>query len=147
MRETELGIAGAVALATLLTVSGCRNAQDPIRARRAEPATAAAITLPGPTIEFVAEPSHGPAVSFAVEGTLVGLARGQSIELENASGDALTLAKNGPFQFATGLGRKPGAELRVKRRPPGRSCQVKNEDTIPAGGADVVNVTVTCLDR
>ncbi|MBF5003154.1 IPTL-CTERM sorting domain-containing protein [Diaphorobacter caeni] len=80
---------------------------------------------------------------YRVGGSLSGLQAGQSVVLLNNGGDALTLAADGVFHFASMINAGASYDVAVGTQPSGQTC------TVSAGSgsnvsADVGNVVVTC---
>lgn len=83
--------------------------------------------------------------THTVGGGLTGLASGKSVTLRNNGGDDLTLSGNGAFTFATALTDGSAYAVTVALPPAGQTCSVEHgSGTI--GGADVVDVAVSCVD-
>ena len=81
-----------------------------------------------------------------VGGQLSGLTPGESITLQNNSGDNLTLSSNGPFTFVTpvaGNGAYHVAILNSPAVPIAQTCTVSNASGT-VGTAPVTNVTIAC---
>jgi hypothetical protein len=82
-------------------------------------------------------------VSFTVGGTLIGLASGSSITLQDNGGDDLTLSSNGAFSFPTSLASgKPFAVTLLTENPP-QSCAV-SAGTGTVGNGNVTTIVVNC---
>jgi environmental stress-induced protein Ves len=83
--------------------------------------------------------------TFTIGGTVTGL-QGSGLVLRNNGGDDLTIAGNGPFQFAAKLA--PGATYNVTVRTnpsnPAQTCAVTNA-TGTVSGSSIANITVTCM--
>lgn len=86
------------------------------------------------------------AQTFAVGGTLEGLAEGASVVVKNNGADALTLRADGAFRFATPVAYDGGYSVTVGTQPAGQTCSVS------AGAGDGVTAEVStprvqCSDR
>ena len=85
--------------------------------------------------------------TYAVGGTVTGLAAGDSVVLLNNAGDATTVSGNTSFKFPTRLAPGAGYSVSVGTRP---TSPISQNCTVTAGGvgnvaaADVTGVTVTC---
>ncbi len=83
--------------------------------------------------------------TFTVGGTVSGLNLGQSITLQNNSGDDLTVSANGLFTFAAPVNDKSTYNIGVSTQPAGETCSVlNNSGTI--NSSSIVNVAVNCID-
>nr|WP_282452613.1 fibronectin type III domain-containing protein [Lysobacter sp. CAU 1642] len=92
--------------------------------------------------------------SYTVGGSVVGLAAGNSVVLQNNGGDNLTVAADGPFTFATALADGSNYTVTVLTQPttPNQTCEISrltpgkgsgvNSGVI--AGANVVDLRVTC---
>ncbi len=82
---------------------------------------------------------------YTVGGTVVGLAAGNEVLLQNNAGDDLTVSADGPFTFTTALLDESGYVVTVLNQPttPSQTCVVTN-DTGTLAGSDVTNVLVNC---
>jgi len=80
-----------------------------------------------------------------IGGTVSGLL-GAGLVLQNNGGDDLPIAADGPFTFATPVNDGDPFDVTVLSQPtgPGQTCAVANGSGTVAG-ADVTNVTVTCV--
>ncbi|VAW34124.1 hypothetical protein MNBD_GAMMA01-1416, partial [hydrothermal vent metagenome] len=80
---------------------------------------------------------------FGVSGTLAGLAAAESVTLQNNNSDDLTLNSDGTFTFSA---QSDGSayNISVSSQPPGQTCTVANSSGF-ISGADVTNITVTCV--
>lgn len=99
--------------------------------------------LPHYLFESVGYYVFGSAVeSFAVGGSLSGLAAGQSVVLQNNSGDDLTLSADGSFTFSRRVNKDSVYSVSVKTQPVGQTCAISN----PSGTvtAVVASVVVNC---
>jgi hypothetical protein len=83
--------------------------------------------------------------SYAVGGTLSGLATGASVTLTNNGGDALTLSNNGSFSFPTPIADGSAYLVAVSQRPtaPNQTCSVSAGSGNVTGGP-VTTVSVSC---
>lgn len=83
-----------------------------------------------------------PPTLYSIGGTVSGLSANASLTLSNNGGDALTLAANGAFHFATKVASGVAYSVAIMTDPGGEKCGV-----IDAAGnvsGDVSNVTVAC---
>ncbi len=83
--------------------------------------------------------------TYAVGGSISGLATGASVVLQDDGGDDLTLTSNGTFVFASAVTSGAPYNVTVLTQPtsPTQVCVVGNGSGT-MGGADVSTVTVTC---
>ncbi len=83
------------------------------------------------------------AKSYTIGGSVTGLATGGQLSLLDNGADALTIAANGKFVFATPVAANSSYAVIVAAQPAGQTCTVSN-----GSGAGVVanisNVAVTC---
>jgi len=82
--------------------------------------------------------------SYFVGGMVTGLTAA-GLVLQNNSGDALPIAADGSFQFATPLVDASNYDVTVSAQPAGQDCVVTNGSGTLAG-ASVTNVAVDCSD-
>lgn len=82
--------------------------------------------------------------NFTVGGSVSGLAAGQSVELLNLGGDALTVSTDGPFTFSPQADGTAYA-VTVGTQPSGQFCSVTNGSGTLPGGSNVINVAVNCV--
>ena len=83
--------------------------------------------------------------SYSVGGTLNGLANGQSVVLQNGSGDGLVLSANGTFVMATKVPSGANYEVTVKTQPAGQTCiPSANQGAV---SANVSSIVVTCRNQ
>ncbi len=92
-----------------------------------------------------ASPPPPPATTFAVGGSVAGLA-GTGLVLQNNGGDDLTITADGAFSFSQPLNDGAAYAVTVARQPTNLSqtCAVANGSGIIAG-ADVTDVAITCV--
>ncbi|HMA95091.1 MAG TPA: hypothetical protein VKP30_20510, partial [Polyangiaceae bacterium] len=83
--------------------------------------------------------------TYAVGGTVTGLAPGAEVVLRNNSGDDLTLKADGPFTFPTSVASNKPYQVTVYADPsaPAQTCTVANAGGT-VGGSNIANVSVTC---
>jgi hypothetical protein len=81
--------------------------------------------------------------SFAIGGTLSGLASGKQVTLKDNSGDPLTLTANGTFAFSTDVASGQTYAVTVSAQPAGESCTVTH-GTGTVGSSAVTGVDVAC---
>jgi 6-phosphogluconolactonase (cycloisomerase 2 family) len=87
--------------------------------------------------------SPPPVPTFAIGGSVTGLASGDQLRLTNNGGDALTLTANGNFSFATRIARNGSYAVAVDSQPAGKTCSLTGNSGSGLA-ADVSNVSVTC---
>ena len=83
--------------------------------------------------------------TYAVSGTVSGLAAGAQLTLQNNNSDSLTINSNGAFTFTTPIAYESNYNVTVATQPVGQTCSV-------SGGsgnvtAAVTGVSVTCLNN
>jgi hypothetical protein len=86
--------------------------------------------------------SGGNTATFAVGGQVSGLPSGETVQLLNNGGDALTVSADGGFTFATQLAAGNAYDVTVGTQPAGANCSVNSGNGTVAGA--VSNVVVTC---
>jgi 6-phosphogluconolactonase (cycloisomerase 2 family) len=84
-----------------------------------------------------------PTPSYSVGGSLSGLATGAAVTLTNNDTDALNVASNGSFKFATQLKAGTAYSVKVASEPSGQQCGVTNGSGSVAA-SDVTNVAIAC---
>ena len=82
-------------------------------------------------------------VTFAIGGTVTGLASGQSVTLLDNGTDALTVSSNQQFSFPTAIAYGGSYAVTVSGQPLGQTCSVAKAAQSGITGA-VSDVTVTC---
>jgi len=84
--------------------------------------------------------------TYAVGGTVSGLATGNSVVLQNNGGDDHEVTANGAFSFPTALLDESPYSVSVLTQPsgPNQVCSVTN-DSGTLSGADVTDVQITCV--
>ncbi len=81
--------------------------------------------------------------TYTVGGTLSGLSAGQTVVLQNNSGDNLSLTADGSFVFSTSVADGAAYAVSVLTSPSGTTCSVgSGSGTI--SGANVSGITVVC---
>ena len=86
----------------------------------------------------------GPTSTYTVGGTVSGLTSG-SLVLKNNNGDDLTINANSTsFTFATALASGSAYAVTAGTRPSRLACDISN-NTGTISGANVTNVTITCI--
>jgi hypothetical protein len=98
-----------------------------------------------PSNDSAVNPTSVTGATFTVGGLLSGLEAGDTVVLQNNSGDDLPLSADGAFIFPTGLEIGDAYSVTVLTQPaaPSETCTVTNgSGTMSA--ADVTNVSVTC---
>ena len=86
--------------------------------------------------------SGGNTPAFAVGGQVNGLPSGETVQLLNNGGDALTVGADGGFTFATQLAAGSAYDITVGTQPAAANCSVSSGNGTVAGA--VSNVAVTC---
>ena len=81
--------------------------------------------------------------TYAIGGTVSGLAPAASLVVQNNGGDSLTISGNGPFAFPTHVASGAAYAVTVLTPPPGQICSVANPSGT-VGAAAVTNVVITC---
>ena len=84
-----------------------------------------------------------PVPNYAVGGSVAGL--NGAVTLQNNGADDLELSADGDFSFTTLLDDGADYEVTVSSQPDGQECTVENGAGI-LDGADVTDVTVTCIN-
>ncbi len=84
--------------------------------------------------------------TYAVGGTITGLAAGNSVVLQNNSGDDLTADANGSFIFDTLIDDGNSYDVTVLSQPegPNQTCTVNNGNG-SSNGVDVNTVSISCV--
>jgi N-acetylneuraminic acid mutarotase len=82
-------------------------------------------------------------LTFAIGGTVSGLASGTSVVLQDNGTDTTTVAANGPFNFAVPVASGAGYAVTVLASPTATQCTVGAGSGVVAA-ATVANVGVTC---
>jgi sugar lactone lactonase YvrE len=85
-----------------------------------------------------------PTPSYAIGGTLTGLAGSTKLVLLDNGGDALTLAANGAFSFAAPIAFNTAYTVTVGTQPLWQTCLVSNGSGTAT--ADVNSVHVSCVE-
>jgi hypothetical protein len=80
--------------------------------------------------------------AYTVGGTVSGLSG--TVVLQDNGGDNLTINSNGSFTFATPVAQGAPYSVTVLTQPAGQTCSVTNGSGT-MGGANVINVGVTCV--
>jgi len=84
--------------------------------------------------------------TYAVGGTLTGLAKGDSVTIEDNGKNSTKLTKNGSFDFTTALAYESSYKVTVLTQPAGETCVVtKGTGTVAA--APVTTVDVACTPK
>ncbi|MDR6534326.1 NHL repeat-containing protein [Variovorax soli] len=89
-------------------------------------------------------PGDAAPPSYAIGGTLTGLADNSKLVLLDNGGDALTLAANGAFGFAAPMAFNTAYAVTVSTSPWWQNCSVSNGSGTAT--ADVSGVQVSCVD-
>ncbi len=84
--------------------------------------------------------------SYTVGGSLSNLGDGESVILQNNSGDNLTLASNGSFTFSTPLAEGATYNVTVLTQPTNQTCIVTNGSGT-VSSANITDVVVTCTNN
>ena len=83
------------------------------------------------------------ASSYAIGGTVTGLASGASLVLQDNGGDNLALTADGWFYFSQNVTAGSGYGVTVLTQPNQETCTVANGSGV-MGGSNVTNVAVSC---
>ncbi len=85
-------------------------------------------------------------INYFIGGTVSGLASGNSVVIQNNSGDDLNINTNGDFTFTTALNNDSVYDVTVLTQPtlPNQTCAVSAGSGLLVG-ANVTNVTVNCI--
>jgi uncharacterized repeat protein (TIGR03803 family) len=87
--------------------------------------------------------TSGGSTSYAVGGTVSGLATDESVALLDNGGDAVAVSSDGAFTFPTRLAGGSAYAVTVKSHTPGIACSVTNGSGMLAA-SDVTAVAVSC---
>jgi hypothetical protein len=80
-----------------------------------------------------------------IGGTVTGLGSGQTITLQDNSGDNLTVSANQSFTFPTSIAAGSVYDVTVLTQPVGQTCVVAGgAGTVDSVADDVTNVVVSC---
>lgn len=91
----------------------------------------------------LADPNHPR--PFTVAGTVMGLAAGNSLDLQNNQYDLISVAGNGAYSFNSQSAPGTSYHVTIARQPAGQLCTVDNGDGVmPAAGP--VIITVSCVN-
>lgn len=82
--------------------------------------------------------------SYTIGGTVTGIPANESLDIQNNSGDDLTITADGDFQFSTALADGDTYSVTVLTAPPGAPTCILTNETGTVTGADVSNVTIVC---
>jgi DNA-binding beta-propeller fold protein YncE len=124
-------LGSALLMAATLALVGCSNSGDDL--------------APAPAPAPVPVPVPVPGVTYTVGGTVSGLT-GTGLVLQNNNASDLAVAGNGAFTFATPVVVGASYSVTVKTQPSGQTCSVGNGSGTSTG-ANVTNVTVTCISK
>ena len=81
--------------------------------------------------------------AYTVGGAVSGLGSGQTVTLQNNDTNSTLISANGSFSFSTPIAEGSEYYVTIQTQPADQTCTVANGTGI-MGGANVVNVTVTC---
>ena len=95
-------------------------------------------SLSGSTIVAVACTSE----SYTISGTVVGMLSGQSVTLQNNSGDNLTVSSNTSFSFTTIVASGTTYLVTVLTQPTGQTCTPNLNSNVVSG--NVTDVSIIC---
>lgn len=87
-----------------------------------------------------------PPASYAIGGTVSGLASSKSLTLLDNGGDALTISSNGGYTFGTALSSGSTYAVTIGTQPTGQTCTVA-QGAGTVGAQAITNVVVTCTDN
>jgi hypothetical protein len=79
-----------------------------------------------------------------VEGTVIGLAPGLTVTLQNNATDTLVVAQDGRFGFPTDLLASASYDITVQTQPVGQTCFVVNGSGVLLPGGQASDVAVVC---
>jgi len=82
--------------------------------------------------------------SFAIGGTITGLASDQTIVISNNSSDTLSISSNGSFTFNTAVNYGSNYSVSIQSQPNGQLCAVSNQSGVV--NAAVSNVQIACTN-
>jgi hypothetical protein len=81
-----------------------------------------------------------------IEGSVSGIATGQSVTLQDNGSDTITVTASGSFTFPTQLSGGSSYNVTVLTQPAGQVCQVANGTGSVDSNADTVNtIAVACV--
>ena len=123
----------ALGLATLLAACG---GGDEIAVTAGSPV---AVIVNGQTVSSTVT----PALRYAVGGGLSGMAAGQSLVLQDASGLTASFSANGTYTLLASVPSGTPYNLSVKTQPLGQSCSISN-GAGSISSASITNVQVAC---
>jgi hypothetical protein len=83
-------------------------------------------------------------ITYAISGSVTGLASGQQVTLQNNGGDSQTVTANGPFAFAVPVAFNGSYAVTVNAQPTGQTCTVSPNGAASGIAADVSTIVVTC---
>ena len=81
--------------------------------------------------------------SYTIGGTVSGLATGESVTLQNNSGDDMVVSSDGLFTFPTAMDKGLTYNISVSAQPAGQICSVANNSGTIATN-DITDINVTC---
>lgn len=82
---------------------------------------------------------------FSIGGSVMGLAAGKSLTLQNNAGNDLTVTATGPFTFTTPIPSGGTFDVTLLQNPAGQICTVSGGNGT-VGSANVTSVSVNCTD-
>lgn len=86
--------------------------------------------------------------TFALGGTVAGLAPQAQLLLLSGAGTQATIKANGNFEFPDRLKAGTPYRVTVNKQPVGQTCSVEfPSGTVPTPGADVRNLTIVCTNN
>ena len=150
-KGSTTGVIGTqkVALGDSMTIgiSAARDGSFAAFIRRSAPDSTGACptTVPASGLVRVQKYTIVTTPTYAVGGTVNGLAAGQSVTVLNNGGNARTVSVNGAFTFTTALATGAAYAVTVGTQPGGMTCIVSNGN----GTIDTmnVNVSIQCGER
>jgi D-alanyl-D-alanine dipeptidase len=83
--------------------------------------------------------------TYAVGGSVSGLASGQTVTVANVSGLSASFSANGTYTFVANVPGGANYSLSISAQPVGQTCSISNASGTIAG-AGVSNVTVNCVN-
>ncbi|MGJ8662458.1 MAG: choice-of-anchor Q domain-containing protein [Marinicella sp.] len=86
--------------------------------------------------------------TYTIGGSIIGLASGNSVTLQNNGGDDLVVSGNGSFTFATALEDGSGYSVSVLTQPssPNQTCVVSSGSGV-VSGENVTAVSLLCINE
>src|SRR5580658_9725552 len=110
------------------------------------------LSIVGVSLCFALSGCNNGQNTFNLGGTVVGLAAGQSVTLEDDAGGVLVVSANGPFGFSVGVMSDTDYAITVANQPSDETCTVVNGDGMAKGPGvirttNAANAVVTCSSQ